>query len=70
MIRLENETEDLLLSIIKNCEKLIKQTHRKARETLEFELTKQKELNHFNPIKTIENSCMVGLTSLEVYKFF
>ena len=33
MIRLGNETEDLLLSTTKNCETLIKQTHRKAEET-------------------------------------
>ena len=29
MIRPKNETENLLLSITKNCETLIKQTHRK-----------------------------------------
>ena len=32
MIRPKNETEDLLLSITKNCEKLIEQTHRKLRK--------------------------------------
>ena len=36
MIRLKNQTEDLLLSVTKNCETLIKQTHQKAEETLEF----------------------------------
>ena len=30
MIQPKNQTEDLLLSITKNCEMLIKQTHRKA----------------------------------------
>ena len=44
MIRPENETEDLLLSITKNCETLIKQTHRKAEETLEFKLTIPRKL--------------------------
>ena len=39
MVQPKNETEDLLLSITKNCEKLVKQTHRKAEETLEFKLT-------------------------------
>ena len=34
MIIPENETESLLLSITKNCEILIEQTHRKAEETL------------------------------------
>ena len=38
MIRPKNETENLLLSITKNCETLIKQTHRKAEETLEFKI--------------------------------
>ena len=36
MIRPKNQTEGLLLSLTKNCETLIKQTHRKAEETLEF----------------------------------
>ena len=49
MIRPENETEDLLLSITENCETLIDQTHRNAEETLEFKLTKPKETFHFNP---------------------
>ena len=34
MIRPKNQTDDLLLSITKNCQTLIKQTHRKAEETL------------------------------------
>ena len=45
MVRPKNETEDLLLSITKNCEMLIEQTHRKAEETLEFKMIKPKE--HF-----------------------
>ena len=36
MIRPKTETEDLLLSITKNCEMLIEQTHRKPEETLEI----------------------------------
>ena len=40
MIRPKNETEDLLLSITKNCETLIKQTHTKPEETLEFKMNK------------------------------
>ena len=36
MIRPKNETEDLLLSITENCETLIRQTHGKPEETLEF----------------------------------
>ena len=37
MITPKNETENLVLSITKNCETLIEQTHRKPEETLEFE---------------------------------
>ena len=40
MIRPTNEIEDLLLSITKNCETLIEQTHTKAQETLEFKMIK------------------------------
>ena len=36
MVRPKNEIEGLLLSISENCETLIKQTHRKPEETLEF----------------------------------
>ena len=67
MICPKNETEDLLLSITKNCETLIEQTHRKAEETLEFEMIKPRETFHFTPPVSIEGSRMIGLTSLEVY---
>ena len=67
MIRPKNETENLLLSITKNCETLIKQTHRKAEETLEFKMTKPKETFHFKPTISIEGEWMIGLTDLEVY---
>ena len=36
MIRTKIQTEALLLSITKNCETLIEQTHTKPEETLEF----------------------------------
>ena len=48
MIRPKNETEDLSFSITKTCETLIKQTHRKAEGTLEFQMTKPRETVHFN----------------------
>ena len=38
MIQPKNETEDFLLSITKNCETLIDQTHREPEETLEFKM--------------------------------
>ena len=66
MIRPKNETEDLLLSITKNCETLIQQTHTKPQETLEFKMIKPKETFHFNPpIQTTD--WMIGLTDLQVY---
>ena len=67
MIRPKNETEDLLLSITKNCETLIEQTDRDAEETLEFKMTQSKQTFHFKPVIPIERSWMIGLTDLEVY---
>ena len=66
MIRPKNQTEDLLLSITKNCETLIDQTHRKA-ETLEFKMIKPRETFHFKPPVKIKGDWMLGLTGLEVY---
>ena len=67
MIRPKNGTEDLLLSITKNCETPIKQTHRKPQETLEFKMNKPKETIHFNQPIHIKGDWMLGLTDLEVY---
>ena len=67
MIKPKNETEDLLLSITKNCEMINKQTHRKPEEILGFKMTKPKETFHFKPPIPIEGSWMIGLTDLEVY---
>ena len=58
MIQPKNETQDLLLSITKNCETLIKQTLTKPEETLEFKLTKSRETFHFDPPISIEGSWM------------
>ena len=69
MIRPKNETQDLLLSITKNCETLIEQTNRKAEETLEFEMIQSKQTFHFKPPIPIEGSWMIGLTDLEVYNY-
>ena len=67
MIQPKNQTEDLLLSITKNCETLIKHTHRKAEETLEFKMIKPRETFHFKPPIQIQGDWMIGLTNLEVY---
>ena len=67
MIRPKNQTEDLLLSITKNCETLIEQTHRKPEETLEFKMIKPKEMFHFKPPIQVKGDWMIGLVDLEVY---
>ena len=69
IIKPKNETENLLLSITKNCEKLIEQTHRKPEETLEFKMIKSKESFHFRPPIQVEGDWMIGLTDLEVYNY-
>ena len=67
MIRPKNKTEVLLLSITKNCETLIQQTHTKPQETLEFKMTKPRETFHFKTPIQIKGDWMIGLTDLEVY---
>ena len=67
MIQPKNETESLLLSITKNCETLVEQTHRKPEETLEFIMLKSKETFHFNPPIQTKGDWMLGLIDLEVY---
>ena len=67
MIRPKNETEDLLLSITKNCQTLIEQTHRKPEETLEFKMLKSREAFHFNPPINTNGLWMLGLIDQEVY---
>ena len=67
MIGLKSETEEFLLSITKNCETLIKQTYRKAEETLDFKMPKARETSNFNPPISIEGSWMLGLSGPEFY---
>ena len=67
MFKPRNETEDLLLSITKNCETLVDQTSRKEEQTLEFKLIKSRESFSFNPPIEIQGSWMIGLINLEVY---
>ena len=50
MIRPENETEDLSITITKNCETLIEQTHRTAEGTLEFKVIKPRKNVSFHTI--------------------
>ena len=67
MIQPKNETKDFLLSITKNCEKLVEQTHRKPEGTHEFKMLKPRETFHFNPPTHIKGDWMLGLIDLEVY---
>ena len=67
MIKHINETEDLVLSVTKNCETLIEQTHRKPEETLEFKMIKPRETFHFNPPIQTKGDWMIGLKDLEAY---
>ena len=67
MIQPKNETENLLLSITKNCEELVEQTHRKPEESLEFKMLKPRETFHFNPPIQTKGEWMLGLIDLEVY---
>ena len=67
MIRPENETEYLLISITKNCEKIFAQTKTQPNETLEFKMTKPRETFHFNPPIEVKEDWMIGLPDLEVY---
>ena len=65
--RPKNQTEDLLLSNTKNCETLIKQTHRKTEETLEFKLIKPGQTFHFIPPIQTKEDWVLALVDLEVY---
>ena len=67
MIQPKNETEDLLLSITKNCETLIENTKTKPQETLEFKMAKPTETFHFKPSIQVKENWMLGLVNLEVY---
>ena len=67
MSRPKYETENLLLSITKNCETLIDQTQRKAEETLEFKAIKPREMFHFKPPIQTKRDWMILLTDPEVY---
>ena len=49
----------MLLSASENSETLIKQTHRKAEERLEFKLIKSGETFSFKPPTTIEGFWMI-----------
>ena len=70
LFRPKTQTEDLLVSITKNCELLVERTHTKPQETLEFKMIKPRETFHFKPPIPVEGSWMIGLTDLEVQILF
>ena len=70
MIRPKNQLEDLLLSITKNCETFIDQTHREAEETLQFKMIKPRETFHFNPSIQINGDLDVGINESRKTYFF
>ena len=70
MIRPKTQTEDLLLSITKNCETLVEQSHTKLQETLEIKMIKPRETFHFKPSIQLQGDWMIGLKGLEVYNSF
>ena len=57
-----------MLSITKHSETLIRQTHTRSQETLEFKLTQPRENFLFQQPIHFEGSCMIGLTILELWK--
>ena len=67
MIQPKNETKDLIISLTKNCEKLIEQTYRISEETLESKRNKSRNTFLFKPSISLQMSWMIGLTSLEVF---
>ena len=71
MFRPRKETEDLLRSITKNCETLIKQIHTEPQETLEFKLTQPNETFSLKPsiMSGPDSKRIIDLTSLEVYNY-
>ena len=62
-----DKKESLLLSIAKSNQEIVENTHSKPQETLEFEMTKQKESFSFDVPLDLPEQWMMGVTSSEVY---
>ena len=69
LIRSKNKTEDFILSITKNCETLIKQSHRKPQELHEIKQSKSRETFHFNPSNNLglDSNWMSSFITPETY---
>ena len=62
-----DKKESLLMSVAKSNQELVKNTHSKPQETLEFKMNKQKESFSFDIPLELPEKWMMGVTSLEVY---
>ena len=63
----KTRTEDLLLSITKNCQTPIEHIHTKPQQTLEFNVTKPRKTFQFIAPISVEDCWMIGLINMEVY---
>ena len=61
-----DKKESVLLSITKSNQEIVENTHSKPQETLEFQMTKQKESFSFDVLLHSNEKWMMGVTSLEV----
>ena len=68
MFRFKKRVEGFLLSVTKNCETLIYQTHTKPQVALAFKRTQPKEIFSFKPSINVDpySKWLVGLTKIEV----
>ena len=62
-----DKKESLHLNIAKSNQEIVKITHSKPQETLEFKMPKQKESFSFDVPLELPEKWMMGVTSLEVY---
>ena len=53
MIRLKNQTEDLLLTVTRNCEKVIEKAHTKPQKRFNLSLLNQEQLSLLSNLSTV-----------------
>ena len=61
---INDKKESLLLSIAKSNQEIVENTHSKPQETLEFNMTEQKEYFSFEVPLELPEQWMIGVTSL------
>ena len=62
-----DKKESLFSSIAKSNQEFVENTHSKPQETLQFNMTKQKESFSPGVPLPLDDNWMLGVTSLEVY---